>query len=158
MFGKQVALVGDSVTCPKQGHTNCVIVEGDPTWTVDGKGVALDGHAVSCGAKLISTLGAVMRGYESSASQITLPAMPLFPVPGETDANFGRRFLIADTETGQPMPNRAYTVTHADGRIEKGTTDGDGYTSPIEAAKAGSISIHVGFAAPAQEFDQEKLA
>ncbi|AUH51266.1 hypothetical protein CXB49_10810 [Chromobacterium sp. ATCC 53434] len=71
MFGKAVALVGDSVSCPQQGHTNCVIVEGDPTWTVGGKSVALDGHKVSCGATLISTLGAVMRSYESSGTATT---------------------------------------------------------------------------------------
>ncbi|MEO9453155.1 PAAR domain-containing protein [Chromobacterium phragmitis] len=57
-----IALVGDSVSCPRQGHTNCTIVEGDSSWTVNGKAVALEGHAVSCGAKLISTLGQVKSG------------------------------------------------------------------------------------------------
>ncbi|MBP4052024.1 PAAR domain-containing protein [Chromobacterium violaceum] len=61
-FGKPIALVGDRVSCPRQGHTNCTIVEGDSSWTVDGKAVALEGHAVSCGAKLISTLGQVKSG------------------------------------------------------------------------------------------------
>ncbi|AXE28925.1 hypothetical protein DK842_02765 [Chromobacterium phragmitis] len=61
-FGKPIALVGDSVSCPRQGHTNCTIVEGDSSWTVNGKAVALEGHAVSCGAKLISTLGQVKSG------------------------------------------------------------------------------------------------
>ncbi|OHX20089.1 PAAR domain-containing protein [Chromobacterium sphagni] len=56
LFGKQVACIGDSVTCPKDGHVNCTIVEGDGGWLVGGKAVALDGHKVSCGATLISTL------------------------------------------------------------------------------------------------------
>ncbi|WP_371926425.1 PAAR domain-containing protein [Chromobacterium sp. IIBBL 290-4] len=158
MFGKAVALVGDSVSCPKQGHVNCVIVEGDPSWTIGGKGVALEGHTVSCGAKLISTMGEVGRDYKSSKAAITLPPMPLFPVPGDTTAKYGRRFVLADSETGQPLANRAYTVTHADGRVENGTTDGDGYTQPIEAEEVGTVSIHAGFMAPATDFDKEHLA
>ena len=26
LFGKQVACLGDAVTCPQQGHSNCTIV------------------------------------------------------------------------------------------------------------------------------------
>ena len=33
--GIQVARLGDKCTCPKRGHNNCVIVEGDPAWTID---------------------------------------------------------------------------------------------------------------------------
>lgn len=57
IFDKPVARQGDAVTCPKQGHSNCVIAEGDPEWLVDGKPVALEGHKTSCGATLIATLG-----------------------------------------------------------------------------------------------------
>ncbi|MBV8049406.1 MAG: PAAR domain-containing protein [Paludibacterium sp.] len=62
LFGKPVACVGDQVTCPKDGHDNCVIVEGDDGWFVGGKAVALDGHKTSCGAVLIATLGEVGKG------------------------------------------------------------------------------------------------
>ncbi|MEN6082906.1 PAAR domain-containing protein [Chromobacterium piscinae] len=67
-FGKNVAVVGDSVSCPQQGHTNCVIVEGDPSWSIGGKAVALEGNKVSCGATLISTLGQVSRDYVGSGA------------------------------------------------------------------------------------------
>jgi len=36
--GIPVARVGDKCTCPKKGHNNCVIVEGDPNWTVKKTG------------------------------------------------------------------------------------------------------------------------
>ncbi|TDR79836.1 PAAR domain-containing protein [Paludibacterium purpuratum] len=62
LFGKPVACVGDRVSCPKEGHSNCVIVEGDESWKVGGKAVALDGHKTSCGAVLIATLGEVGKG------------------------------------------------------------------------------------------------
>lgn len=62
LFGKQVACKGDAVSCPMQGHVNCTIVEGDDGWLVGGKPVALEGHRVSCGAILISTLPDLGKG------------------------------------------------------------------------------------------------
>jgi uncharacterized Zn-binding protein involved in type VI secretion len=55
-FGKPVARVGDKCVCPISGHQVCIIVEGDPTWSIDGRAVALSGCKTSCGATLISTL------------------------------------------------------------------------------------------------------
>lgn len=51
-----LAVIGDAVSCPKCGPTT--IAEGDATWTIDGKPVALNGHATACGAKLIASLPA----------------------------------------------------------------------------------------------------
>ncbi|XZG71796.1 PAAR domain-containing protein [Chitinibacteraceae bacterium HSL-7] len=62
MFGKKVARLGDMVACPIPGHGVCPIVEGDPTWIVDGKPVALEGHKTACGAALISTMPEVGKG------------------------------------------------------------------------------------------------
>ncbi|QLI81303.1 PAAR domain-containing protein [Chitinibacter fontanus] len=62
LFDKPVARVGDKVTCPIKGHGTCPIVEGDPTWLVDGKAVALEGHKTACGAALISTMPQVGKG------------------------------------------------------------------------------------------------
>lgn len=54
--GIAVARVGDRCSCPVKGHSNCVIVEGDPHHTIDGIPVAYEGHKTSCGAVLISTV------------------------------------------------------------------------------------------------------
>lgn len=59
-FDKPVACVGDQCVCPIQGHQICVIVEGDSSWTINGRAVALDGCKTSCGASLISTMGQVV--------------------------------------------------------------------------------------------------
>lgn len=53
---KAVARVGDRCSCPIKGHADCVIVEGHPAIQVDGISVAFEGHRVTCGAVLISTL------------------------------------------------------------------------------------------------------
>ena len=56
VMGIDVARLGDQCTCPKKDHNNCYIVEGDPNWTIDGVPVALEGHKLSCGAVLISSM------------------------------------------------------------------------------------------------------
>lgn len=56
VLGIGVARVGDTVSCPKKGHRNCTIVQGDPDVVIDGVPVAFDGHLTSCGATLISTM------------------------------------------------------------------------------------------------------
>jgi len=55
--GRPVARVGDTCVCPMEGHQICVIAEGDPTFVVEGRAVAFDGHKTSCGATLHATAG-----------------------------------------------------------------------------------------------------
>jgi len=61
-MGVAVARKGDACFCPIKGHQICVIAEGDPKVLIDGVPVAFEGHATSCGAKLISTAGNSGRG------------------------------------------------------------------------------------------------
>jgi uncharacterized Zn-binding protein involved in type VI secretion len=61
VMGLPLARINDTCSCPVPGHANCVIVEGDENWTIDGRAVALHGHKLSCGATLISTLDNVTR-------------------------------------------------------------------------------------------------
>jgi len=55
VLGIAVARVGDTCSCPVQGHTNCKIVEGHSHIKIDGVSVAFDGCKTTCGAKLITT-------------------------------------------------------------------------------------------------------
>jgi uncharacterized Zn-binding protein involved in type VI secretion len=55
--GKPLAVVGDKVTCPVQGHVNCTIATGNAKHRINGKAVAYDGDKTSCGAVLESTYG-----------------------------------------------------------------------------------------------------
>jgi uncharacterized Zn-binding protein involved in type VI secretion len=61
-MGVAVARKGDRCFCPIKGHQTCVIAEGDPKVLIDGVPVAFEGHATSCGAKLISTVSNSGRG------------------------------------------------------------------------------------------------
>lgn len=54
--GRQIARVGDQVTCPKKGHGRVTsIVTGDPTCLIDGAPVARHGDKTACGATLIAS-------------------------------------------------------------------------------------------------------
>lgn len=52
---KKVALVGDKVSCPKEGHGINAIIEGSPEWSSDGKSVVVDGCHCECGCQMISS-------------------------------------------------------------------------------------------------------
>ncbi|MCX8639084.1 PAAR domain-containing protein [Gilliamella sp. B3172] len=54
--GKPVALVGDTVSCPKKGHGVNAIIEGHPTWIMHNRAVAVNGCHTACGCILMSTL------------------------------------------------------------------------------------------------------
>jgi uncharacterized Zn-binding protein involved in type VI secretion len=56
VMDKPVACVGDECSCPIPGHHGCKIAEGDPNVLLDGIPVAFEGHKVSCGATLMSTI------------------------------------------------------------------------------------------------------
>jgi uncharacterized Zn-binding protein involved in type VI secretion len=50
--GKAIARKGDLVECP--GHGINPIIEGDASFMVDDKPVALEGHHAACGCELVS--------------------------------------------------------------------------------------------------------
>ncbi|WP_211467019.1 PAAR domain-containing protein [Collimonas silvisoli] len=49
--GKAIARIGDQVSCPRHGTNK--IVEGHPTFTIDGKAAALTGCKTECGSVLL---------------------------------------------------------------------------------------------------------
>lgn len=58
--GKQIARIGDQVTCPRCGNTT--VATGDNSMLVLGKAVARHGDKTACGATLISTQTATLDG------------------------------------------------------------------------------------------------
>ena len=124
--------MGDKCTCSKKGHNNCVIVEGDPNWVIDGRPVALEGHKTSCGAVLISS--APNAGREESGGA----AVGFSQTAGDTsglvaehrDAYDEQVHLNADgrpTLTGLP-----YYVETPDGRTFSGYADELGLVPRID--------------------------
>lgn len=102
---------------------------------VDGAPVALDGYKTSCGAVLIASQqptykdmgGATNAGSHGSGDDAF--ASLFSPYVAEEDnirMKFNDRHQFVDG-AGQPIANTPYNVTRADGSIENGTTDENGY-------------------------------
>lgn len=53
--GKGVVRKGDRVSCPRDGHEDCTVIEGDEGLTDQGVPIALHGHRCSCGCTLIAS-------------------------------------------------------------------------------------------------------
>ncbi|SET61698.1 PAAR domain-containing protein [Thorsellia anophelis] len=53
--GVTVALVGDLVSCPIDGHGINPIIEGSSEWFSDGKAIVVDGCKSACGCNVISS-------------------------------------------------------------------------------------------------------
>ncbi|MDW5418592.1 PAAR domain-containing protein [Iodobacter sp. CM08] len=149
MFGKAVAREGDMVSCPIQGHGSCPIIEGDPSWDVDGKAVALEGHKTACGAVLFSSMPEVSRSYEGSGAAssgaprpIAAKALTAASVLAATSGEFDQHFLLQDEITGAPLVNRMYRIKWSGGEIE-GRTDEHGHTQKTSSGKAEEVTIEV---------------
>lgn len=147
MFDKNVARIGDVCTCPVKGHNNCVIVEGDPVWTIDGKGVALEGCKTSCGAVLLSTLPNVMRSYEGEGSAVFGGSS------SSTGAGSNRRSNIEQyDEQVKLVPNGdsihlvglPYFIETKTGRAYSGRLDEDGVLPRIETQGPDDYAVYWG--------------
>ena len=155
MFDKEVAALGDKATCPIPGHGTVVIVEGDPTWTVNGKNVALEGHKCSCGCSLISTLPNVERSYEGmgtasfgaiASGAIIAEASKLtgYPQRHPDEDVPDEQIRAVDDKTGDPIPDLAYYIKTRDGSVYSGYTNQDGLCKRIETPFPEELQVWFG--------------
>ncbi|MBI6852231.1 hypothetical protein YA0002_05590 [Pseudomonas cichorii] len=56
-------------------------------------------------------------------------------------APFSDKFQLINETTGKPMPNHAYAIKRADGRIEQGVSDSQGFTHRVRSQVAESIKV-----------------
>ncbi|MEA9389775.1 PAAR domain-containing protein [Acerihabitans sp. TG2] len=56
VYGKNVALVGDKVTCPIPGHGVNAILPGQTRININNKLAALDHFKTECGCRVIASL------------------------------------------------------------------------------------------------------
>lgn len=76
-----------------------------------------------------------------------------FRAPCQESSRFAKSFVITDSDTGQPLANRAY-IALVDGNRKVGQTDADG-KAIVEAPTADSvIELHVVFQAPARDLTE----
>ena len=142
LYKKNVARMGDIVSCPQNGHTNCVIIEGDPSWLVDGKPVALEGHLTSCGAVLFSTLKEVEVEVQVSPSAVVEGAKAAIAATAAVAATKAlapydeQTKLVSGLIEGVP-----YFIETKDGQIISGRIGADGKLPRIDTKDESEYSI-----------------
>jgi uncharacterized Zn-binding protein involved in type VI secretion len=157
-MGKPIAYMGHKVQCPKCKGV-FPIVEGAPTTTFYGKGVALAGMKTACGAVLIAsqfTDVVEFGGGNSAASNAAKRAIPaISPARAASSSGdtreassaarqFDDRFILQDAETGMPIAHAEYAIRRESGEIEHGVSDAKGRTHLLSVTvSAEQIEIFV---------------
>lgn len=152
MFGIAHAREGDRVSCGKDGKTYRIL-GGIPFINSHGRLVAGSLHSISscpCRAKLQpSFFSATYESGRGGTRSAKGPASPTF----QDSIRFAKSFAITDSDTGQPLANRAY-IALVDGYRKVGRTDASGIAI-VEAPRADSmIELHVVFQAPARDLSE----
>ncbi|MGA4237886.1 PAAR domain-containing protein [Ralstonia nicotianae] len=128
--GRSLAYVGAHMACPK----GCVIVEGHPFVTFDGKMTPHHGHRTSYGCPLISTLNDVHgwgEGGENVAEQFFLNADGEWAgvkEPSPHEAAYDEQPQLA----APPIEGVPYYIETMDGRTFAGRTGADGLLPRID--------------------------
>lgn len=138
--GRALAHVGSRMACRK----NCVIIQGHPFVTFDGKQTPHHGHLTSGGCPLISTLNDI-HGWGAAEGE----EIPVRFVQdeegvwvGKMNEGYDQHFLLADEATGSPLVNRYYRMS-CNGRIIEGKTDSDGKTEKVVSDDPVEVTIEI---------------
>lgn len=141
--GKRIARVGDKVQCPKKGHGATVIIEGDMTFVIDGKGVAYHGCKTSCGAVLISSQAVTtvnLGGGGSGAGAATAAASSVAATATESALQ-----LFYDEQAQLPSAvGLPWFIKARDGRALSGTVGDDGLLPRLDSMREDEYEVYWG--------------
>lgn len=150
--GKQVARVGDSVTCPIPGHGVVTIIEGDPNWQDNGRPIALEGHKTSCGASLISTLSTLFRSPGGGGAGVVGAAgglasaleSTIAPTSANNSMRYDEQVQAIDAKTSEPIPDLAYYIEAPNGAVYTGHTDEQGLCERVMTYAPAELAVWFG--------------
>ncbi|MDO3527518.1 PAAR domain-containing protein [Ralstonia pseudosolanacearum] len=145
--GRPLASVGAPMACPK----NCVIVEGHPFVTFDGKMTPHHGHRTSYGCPLISSLNDVHgwgAGDEPIPSSFYQDAeggwQPKYGPEHFTEESPDEQVRAVDAKTGEPIPDLAYHIKAPDGTTYNGYTDAEGLCERVTTYQPEELTVWFG--------------
>lgn len=142
--GMGVARVGDKATCPQMHKGVFAIVEGDSTIIIDGQPVALDGCALACGCRVMSSQQlrvyvsntATTGGTASRNSAGTQPAAT--PLHSGRHLQFDQAIRFTGSQ-GMPLRELPYTLHLSDGQTFSGITSALGETSRVSTRESVAV-------------------
>jgi uncharacterized Zn-binding protein involved in type VI secretion len=123
--------VGDSTAC---GDT---VTQGIGNILVNGKPIAFLGSATAHGGIIITGSGDVLVGTQHTPAEFVPPA-PMANL-------FQDNFQLLCSETGEPLANYPYAIRRANGTLEKGRSDAQGFTHMVSSMGASeNVQVLVG--------------
>ncbi|HGM6067248.1 TPA: PAAR domain-containing protein [Stenotrophomonas maltophilia] len=142
--GMGVARVGDKATCPQMHKGVYSIVEGDSTIIIDGQPVALDGCALACGCRVMSSQQlrvyvsntATTGGTASRNSASTQPAAT--PLDSGRHLQFDQAIRFTGSQ-GSPLRELPYKLHLSDGQTFSGITSALGETSRVSTRESVAV-------------------
>jgi len=138
-YGRPLSYTGAHMACRK----NCVIVEGHPLASMDGRTLVLHGHRTSNGCPLISTVNDVAgwgnEGGDPVAAEFFQNADGHW-APKVADGQYDEQpHLVAPPIAGVP-----YYIETMDGRTFSGRTGADGLLPRIDTYGEDEYTVHWG--------------
>ncbi|RON09129.1 hypothetical protein BK659_12920 [Pseudomonas brassicacearum] len=161
MSGKPAARITDPTACPVSGHGTNSLVTGSSDVIFEGLGAARLNDTSACGSPITggvsstvlingfnaATVGSVgAHGNTVTAGASTIIIGDTFvPAPfsglSSMPVHFSDKIKLVDEATGEPIPNHAYGIQRANGSIEHGISDAQGYTHVVSSHLAESIKL-----------------
>lgn len=114
--------VGDSSACGDS------VTQGISNILVNGQPIAFLGSATAHGGVIISGSGDVVVGTQHTPAPFVAP-LPLANM-------FEDNFQLVCADTGQPLPYYPYAIRRANGTLEKGLSDAQGFTHMVSSLGA----------------------
>lgn len=160
IYGKNVARVGDMVTCPSCKGTFPILTGA--SHFLNGREVARQADVTACGAKLIASqsTATIDDGSEASTAVAAASARHQALAASSTDSSstYAIRFRALDHETGEPIPDCFYILKRENGARNGGITDHEGFTEIVETIMPEQIGVHFMFkASNGETIDQKDL-
>lgn len=147
--GTAIAFLGARVRCPACKSEGYIAPDGPrrPD-NIGGQHAALEGDLCICKCSPPPRMIASQKTAYQTLSTEDSAAMRLAPDQPATSSEpepeqFDDRYVLRGT-SGRPLTNVAYAIEHADGTIERGTTDAAGQTHLLrKTAEAACVRIYV---------------
>jgi len=160
IYDKNVARVGDMVTCPICRGTFPILTGA--SHFLNGREVARQGDVTACGAKLIASQSTATIDDESeistTAAVVLAPRQPLAASSADNSETYAIKFRALDHETGEPIPECVYILKRENGTQHGGITDQEGFTEIVETLVPEQIGVHFMFkASNGETIDQKDL-
>ncbi|WP_288393344.1 PAAR domain-containing protein [uncultured Herbaspirillum sp.] len=139
-YGRPYAFEGARVSC----HRYCVIANGYPLSTVNGRAQVLHGMKTNGGCPIYSTLNGIDGVGDDSGTE--LPVRFVKDKFGDwsprMNDGYDQHFLVTDDVTGTPLAGRRYRMVF-NGKTIEGQTDADGRTQRVSSDDPAEVTIEV---------------